>query len=80
MIAKECCSSCRTFKEILWGLVLLLCGLALCAPAMFMNNGLALLALMAGILISAAGIYRAYHGSTHHEVVEKRMKRNRLCH
>lgn len=37
-----------------------------------MNIGLALLPLMAGIIICASGIYYAYHGFTHHEVVEKK--------
>lgn len=62
----------QDIKEMLWGLILLLTGLALCALAWPVNNGLALLPLMAGIIICASGLYYAYHGFTHHEVVEKK--------
>lgn len=60
----------QDIKEMLWGLVLLLIGLALCAAGLL---GVLLgIPLIIGIIVCVAGIAYAHHGFTHHEVVEKK--------
>ena len=60
----------QDLKEMLWGLVLLLIGLALCAAGLL---GLLWgIPLIVGIIVCVAGIAYSHHGFTHHEVVEKK--------
>lgn len=65
----------QDIKEMLWGIVLILSGLALCAAGLL--GILWGIPLLIGIIVCIVGIAYAHHGFTHHEVVEKKDAENK---
>lgn len=60
----------QDIKEMLWGLSLLLVGIALCA--MGLAGILWGLPLLIGTIVCVAGLAYTHHGFTHHEVIENK--------
>lgn len=60
----------QDIKEMLWGIVLMLGGLALCAAGLL--GILWGVPFLIGIIVCVAGIGYAHNGFTNHRVVEKK--------
>lgn len=60
----------QDIKEMLWGLVLLVVGISLCAAGLL--GILWGVPLVVGVIVCFAGLRYAINGFTNHEVVEKK--------
>ena len=64
----------QDIKELLWGIALLLAGGFLCLTGIIINftiGNWGLVLFLFGIFVFIAGALYAYHGFSHHEVIEK---------
>lgn len=61
----------QDIKEMLHGIVLILLGIFLCVLGAWWGSGLAVLAVITGLIVLIAGLAYAHRGYHHHEVVEK---------
>lgn len=64
----------RDIREVLWEIVLLLSGLALCTAGL--PGVLRGVSIIAGVIIGIAGIAYAHNGYTQHRGVEKKTAEN----
>lgn len=63
----------QDIKELLWGIALLLAGGFLCLTGIIINftiGNWGIVLFLFGIFVFIAGALYAYHGFSHHEVVE----------
>lgn len=64
----------QDIKELLWGIALLLAGGFLCLTGIIINftiGNWGIVLFLFGIFVFIAGALYAYHGFSHHEVIEK---------
>ena len=64
----------QDIKELLWGIALLLAGGFLCLTGIIINSTIGnwgIVLFLFGIFVFIAGVLYAYHGFSHHEVIEK---------
>ena len=64
----------QDIKELLWGIALLLVGGFLCLTGIIINftiGNWGIVLFLFGIFVFIAGALYAYHGFSHHEVIEK---------
>ena len=62
----------QDIKEMLFGIALLLSGIAPCLIGAAVNGGVGVLLSIVGLVVVVAGLGYVHHGYTQHEVVEKR--------